>query len=217
MREVPLNGWRFLRILLVVLLVLAPAVAGLLAGSNAVSQAAVVLAGDGTTHTISASVVGVNGSISPSGAVPVTDGDSQPFTITPNPDYHVLEVLVDGISVGATESYTFPNVTGDHTISASFAINSYTSDLHGRRQRLDQRQRLADGEPRHQRHAGDGGGRQRLPLRQLERRRADRQRAPTNVTAANVTVTASFAINTYTSDLHGRRQRLDQRHDARRR
>jgi len=33
--------------------------------------------------------------------------------------------LVDGESKGVVSSYTFTNVTADHTISASFAINTY--------------------------------------------------------------------------------------------
>jgi len=77
------------------------------------------------TYTITASA-GANGSISPSGAVAVNHGANQTFTITPNPNYHVADVLVDGSSVGAVTSYTFTNVAVDHTISATFAINNYT-------------------------------------------------------------------------------------------
>ena len=35
-------------------------------------------------------------------------------------------MLVDGASVGAVSSYTFISVTADHTIDASFAINTHT-------------------------------------------------------------------------------------------
>jgi len=76
-------------------------------------------------YTITASA-GENGGISPSGAVTVNHGESKTFTITPNNGYHVANVLVDGASVGAVTSYTFTNVTANHTISASFAINTYT-------------------------------------------------------------------------------------------
>ncbi len=71
------------------------------------------------TYTISASV-GANGSIAPSGSMTVNSGASQTFTITPNTGYHVADVLVDGSSVGAVPSYTFTNVTTNHTIAASF-------------------------------------------------------------------------------------------------
>jgi beta-lactamase superfamily II metal-dependent hydrolase len=78
-----------------------------------------------STWTITASA-GANGSISPSGAVVVVQGASQGFTITPAAHYHVADVLVDGGSVGVVTSYTFPNVAANHTISASFALDSYT-------------------------------------------------------------------------------------------
>lgn len=37
--------------------------------------------------------------------------------------YHVLDVLVDGNSVGAVTTYTFSSVTANHTIAASFEAN----------------------------------------------------------------------------------------------
>src|SRR5206468_2760112 len=72
--------------------------------------------------TITASA-GANGAISPSGAVSVTCGASRTFSITPNSCYQVADVLVDGASVGAVTSFTFSNVTANHTIATSFAIN----------------------------------------------------------------------------------------------
>ncbi|MFA6054979.1 MAG: putative Ig domain-containing protein [Thermodesulfovibrionales bacterium] len=74
------------------------------------------------TFTITASA-GANGSISPSGATTVNYGASKTFTVTPNANYHVADVLVDGSSVVAVTSHTFNNVTVNHTISATFAIN----------------------------------------------------------------------------------------------
>jgi hypothetical protein len=77
------------------------------------------------TYTITASA-GAGGAIAPSGAVSVNHGSNQAFTITPNTGFHVADVLVDNQSVGAVTSYTFNNVTANHTIVASFAINIYT-------------------------------------------------------------------------------------------
>lgn len=71
------------------------------------------------TYTITASA-GPNGSISPSGSVTVNQGSNKSFTITPNSGYSIDDVLVDGSSVGAVSSYTFTNVTQNHTISATF-------------------------------------------------------------------------------------------------
>ena len=75
-------------------------------------------------YTITASA-GANGSISPSGAVSVLPGGTQSFTITPNSCYHVADVLVDGASVGAVSTYTFTSVAANHTIAASFAIDTF--------------------------------------------------------------------------------------------
>ena len=77
------------------------------------------------TYTISASA-GSGGSISPGGSVTVNHGANQAFTITPDSGYGVTSVLVDGVSVGAVGSYTFSNVTGHHTITANFALNTFT-------------------------------------------------------------------------------------------
>ena len=78
----------------------------------------------GTTYTVTV-IQGANGVIAP-GTTTVAQGGSQAFSITPNIGYHVLDVTVNGSSVGAVTSYTVSNVTGDTTISASFAINTYT-------------------------------------------------------------------------------------------
>ncbi|HKQ58855.1 MAG TPA: T9SS type A sorting domain-containing protein, partial [Candidatus Eisenbacteria bacterium] len=87
-------------------------------------------------HTISATFVaqtftitssaGPNGTITPLGATPVACNGSQTFTITPDPCYDILDVLVDNVSVGAVASYTFNNVTANHTISATFVQQTYT-------------------------------------------------------------------------------------------
>lgn len=68
---------------------------------------------------------GANGVITPSTPQTVSYGMSQTFTITANTGYHILDVSVDGTSVGAVSSYTFNNVTATHTIMATFT-NTYT-------------------------------------------------------------------------------------------
>jgi hypothetical protein len=80
----------------------------------------------GSTHTIIASA-GTGGTISPSGNVVVNNGATQVFTITPNTGNHIVDVLVDGGTVGAVGTYTFNNVQTDHTISATFAVGSGTA------------------------------------------------------------------------------------------
>jgi photosystem II stability/assembly factor-like uncharacterized protein len=67
-----------------------------------------------------------NGTITPPGDQTVDYGSNQTFAIVPDAGYHVADVLVDSLSVGPVTSYTFTNVTGNRTISATFAINTYT-------------------------------------------------------------------------------------------
>ena len=64
------------------------------------------------------------GTIIPSGAVTICDGVDATFTIAPETGYQVADVLVDGASVGAVGSYTFPEVRADHVIAARFASHS---------------------------------------------------------------------------------------------
>lgn len=80
---------------------------------------------DPASHNITASAL-TGGSISPSGTVKVNTGNVQAFTIIPGAGYSVLDVKADGSSVGAVTSYTFTNVTSDHTIEAAFKLNSDT-------------------------------------------------------------------------------------------
>ncbi len=63
---------------------------------------------------------GKNGSISPRGQVAVQPGASQKFIITPSHRHRITNVQVDGVSKGPITSYTFSNVTANHTIAASF-------------------------------------------------------------------------------------------------
>ena len=70
-------------------------------------------------YTIKATA-GIHGSITPSGDVDVLHGSSQTFTIAANRGYAISNVKIDGVSIGAVKSYTFENVTGNHTIEVTF-------------------------------------------------------------------------------------------------
>ncbi len=63
---------------------------------------------------------GVGGSISPAGTVMVSFGSSQSYSIVASEGYGIVDVLVDGKSVGPVSSYTFASVDANHTIAASF-------------------------------------------------------------------------------------------------
>jgi autotransporter-associated beta strand protein len=74
-------------------------------------------------YTITASADPVGGTITPSGAIQVATDSSTNFVITAtNAGYHVSNVVVDGISIGATNAYTFADVIADHTITVAFEL-----------------------------------------------------------------------------------------------
>ncbi|BDX38408.1 hypothetical protein CYCD_17630 [Tenuifilaceae bacterium CYCD] len=82
------------------------------------------------TFTIAASA-GANGTITPSGDATVVYGEGQSYDITASTGYHIASLLVDGNAVTAAANeaaytYGFTNVTANHTIAVTFAINTYT-------------------------------------------------------------------------------------------
>ena len=79
-------------------------------------------------YTIAATA-GEGGSITPNGDVSVKEGASQTFAIAADNGYEIADVLVDGSSVGAVESYTFSDVKANHTISASFSKTTSAAEF----------------------------------------------------------------------------------------
>ncbi len=63
---------------------------------------------------------GTGGTITPNTAQTVVQGGSMSFAITPTTGYRIADVSVDGASQGNVSSYTFTNVTSNHTIKAVF-------------------------------------------------------------------------------------------------
>ncbi len=76
------------------------------------------------------STAGTNGAISPNGSVAVNYGANQAFTITPNVNYKVDTLFVDGVKVDSTSSYTFTNVTSNHSIAVTFKNIVYATSSH---------------------------------------------------------------------------------------
>ena len=81
--------------------------------------AARLVGASGTNYTITAAA-GTGGTIAPGGAVLVVANANQTFTIAPNAGYLTADVLVDGVAKGPLASWTFTNVTANHTLAASF-------------------------------------------------------------------------------------------------
>jgi len=71
------------------------------------------------TYTITAGA-GRGGSISPTGSSSVNAGSYRTFVITPSSGYVTSSVKIDGITISPIGSYTFNNITRNHSISASF-------------------------------------------------------------------------------------------------
>ncbi|MCG9478905.1 MAG: cold shock domain-containing protein [Actinomycetia bacterium] len=72
-------------------------------------------------YTITASS-GSGGSISDEGVTTLNEGDDKAYTMHPEDGYEISDVMVDGVSVGAVESYSFMDVAADHTIYVDFGI-----------------------------------------------------------------------------------------------
>jgi uncharacterized repeat protein (TIGR02543 family) len=104
----------------------------------AVSSGSYTFSNVTANHTISVSFIkqytilvsaGANGSMLPSFDQTVTHGSDQTFFFTPDTGYEINQVLVDGVNNPAaisTGSYTFSNVTANHTIAVTFKLKQYT-------------------------------------------------------------------------------------------
>ncbi len=109
---------------------------GLVDGISVDSVSSYTFTNISANHSISASFIqqsfiitataGTNGSISPAGSTSVLCGTNMTFNISPDPCYTILDVVVDGISQGPVNSYTFVNTTAPHTITASFQQLTYS-------------------------------------------------------------------------------------------
>lgn len=73
------------------------------------------------THTITASVSGLGGSISPSESI-VNDGANATFTVSADSGYTVNQITVDGTESALDENnqISLTNIQSDHTISVTF-------------------------------------------------------------------------------------------------
>lgn len=67
-----------------------------------------------------------NGIISPSGIIQLPENGEQTFQIQCNDGFLISDVLVDGVTIGAVTSFTFYNVTNNHTIEAVFAAKTFS-------------------------------------------------------------------------------------------
>jgi PKD repeat protein len=103
------------------------------AGTVTIDDFEIVLSNVEDVYNIGATAT-TGGSISPTGTWTLSRGSSQIYTITPNANYFIFDVFVDGASVGPINTYTFGSVMANHTIEAVFATNytiTATAGLNG--------------------------------------------------------------------------------------
>ncbi len=104
-------------------------------GIEAVTDGTYLFMNIAANHTISASFrvieelpdryyinasAGNGGVIAPSGQLEVVPKETITFTITASPGYTIQTIVVDGENQEVSDSFTFTNISGNHTITASF-------------------------------------------------------------------------------------------------
>lgn len=87
-----------------------------------------------------------SGSVSPTGKAGIEAGQSKVFTFKPNVGASVIDVLIDGISVGAPTEYEFEDVSADHTLYVRFSTAPVVGTTDVRIVASADRQSIAQGE-----------------------------------------------------------------------
>ena len=83
---------------------------------------------DINTYTITATA-SANGSITKPGLTTYTYDSSTSYSVTPDAGYHIVSVLIDGVSQYVADSravntYQFNNIVTNHTIAVTFALDT---------------------------------------------------------------------------------------------
>ena len=147
------------------------------------------------THTVTPSA-GANGSLNPATPQTVNHGFTTQFTVTPAANYHIDTVSGCGGSL-VDSTYTTGAVSADCTVTASFAINTYTLTY-----TAGSKGTISGTTPQTVNYGGNGTAVTAVPdsgyhFTQWSDGVLTASRTDVNVTA-NISVTANFAINTYT-------------------
>ncbi|TAK50795.1 MAG: hypothetical protein EPO24_16405, partial [Bacteroidetes bacterium] len=79
-------------------------------------------------YTITAYIT-AGGTTSPSGDTSVAYGSDVTYMFYPDEGYHVENVWIDSVLVGAVSSYTFSDVASSHYLEVQFAINTYALNI----------------------------------------------------------------------------------------
>jgi hypothetical protein len=71
------------------------------------------------SHTLTATTSG-QGIISPAGAVTVPEGGGRSFVFDSDENHRLVDLIVDGTSIGPVDAFSFENISASHTIEAVF-------------------------------------------------------------------------------------------------
>ncbi len=89
--------------------------------TQAMTVKAMYVEGTGVTYTVTARALGDSGAVSPSGVSTVQENGSLVLNFTPTELTKIVKVVVDGEEIGLCNSYTFTNITANHTVDVYFA------------------------------------------------------------------------------------------------
>jgi len=87
-----------------------------------ISLTASFKAKEARTFRIESGTANQGGKISPNGDNFVQEGKSATYKMVPDSGYRVHAVAVDGVNIGAVDSYTFNDVYEEHSIAVSFEV-----------------------------------------------------------------------------------------------
>jgi len=80
------------------------------------------------TFEITSEVLGA-GQIEITPSETVSFGEDVSFAFNSSEDYHLVDVLIDDVSVGNNSTYTISKINSNHSIHAKFSLNQYTINM----------------------------------------------------------------------------------------
>ena len=89
--------------------------------TQAMTIKAMYVEGTGVTYTVTARALGTTGAVSPAGVSTVQENSSLTLNVTPDELSKIVKVVVDGVEIDVCSTYTFANITANHTIDVYFA------------------------------------------------------------------------------------------------
>ncbi len=111
---------------------------------NDVSVIANFMKKSAPTFKLVSAITNEGGSITPSGDYTVAQGGSVTYNIVPQNEYNITAVMVDGKNIGAVSTYTFNNIQGGHTITATFEKKPVETPKKTDTKKVDQTKKTTD-------------------------------------------------------------------------